>query len=566
MTTCRPVIYGREYVISSGHSLASFAGAEILRAGGNAIDAGVAAGMALSVLESELVGFAGVAPIILYVAEIDRVVTISGLGAWPVATDQTLFETKYGGKIPEGILRTVVPSAPDAWITALQQFGTMSFAEVSSFAIEFAKKGFHMYPLMSELIEKNHSNYNRYPGNKEIYLPDGKAPAVGSLFVQRDLGDTIAYMAEEEVVAAKRGTRDAGLRAARNAFYKGDIAATIVKYHRDEGGFLSARDLADFSVDVEDPLSIIFNEADVYSCGAWCQGPMLLQALNILKGFDLSALGHNSPEYLHVVAEAIKLAAADRERYLGDPKFTDVPVELLLSDAFAETRRSKIDLKRATPDLPEAGSISDLLTRGFNGPDPDATMDTSYVCVVDKEGSAFSATPSDASNKSPVIPGLGMVISPRGQQSWVDPNHPSSIVPGKRPRLTPNPALCITRDRIIPFGSPGGDVQTQAMLQALINHLVFGFDVQESVELPRIASYSFPSSFEPHQNEPGVLRAEGRLPDETVEALRSLGHKVEVWPDFCWLAGSVSMINADKGSGTRRGAADPRRAGYAAGW
>lgn len=195
-----------------------------------------------------------------------------------------------------------------------------------------------------------------------------------------------------------------------------------------------------------------------------------------------------------------------------------------------------------------------------------SSMDTSYLCVVDKAGNAFSATPSDASYNAPVVPGLGFIVSSRGQQSWLDGDHPSSLEPGKRPRLTPNPALAVQGGRMVPFGSPGGDVQTQAMLQAFLNFAVFGYELQTAVELPRVASYSFPSSFEPHQSEPGVLRVEGRIPDMVCDRLSALGHKVERWPDFTWLAGSVSMIDGNRTTGRIDGASDPRRVGYGIGW
>ena len=556
--THRPVIYGREFAVSAGHPLAAETAYDVLRAGGNAVDAGVAAGIALGVLESELVGFAGVAPIMLYDAASDRVATISGLGCWPAATDIGVFEAEHGGAIPPGVLRTVVPAAPDAWITALRHFGTMGFADVAGHAIDFARSGFHMYPLMAELISKYRESYARYSASREIYLPGGRVPEVGELFVQSDLGDTIAHMADVDRAAARRGGREAGLEAARAAFYTGDIARSIVDFHRAEGGWLRAEDLAGFFVEVETPLSIRFRDWDVHGCGPWCQGIMLLEILKIVDGADLETMDRDGFAYLHLVAEAIKLAAADRERHVGDPRFTPVPVDTLLSADFAAARRAAIHRDRAASGMPDPGEIR-------SDPASDAQMDTSYVCVVDRHGNAFSATPSDGSYRSPVVPSLGMVISPRGQQSWVDRTHPSRVGPGRRPRLTPNPALAMTRERIVPFGSPGGDVQTQAMLQAFLNLAVFGMDPQEAVEAPRLASYSFPSSFEPHESEPGVLRVEARVPAETRKALSQAGHLVSAWPDWSWLAGSVSMIEAVRGGGRRRAAADPRRGAYALG-
>lgn len=563
--TTRPVIAGRRHVVAAGHHLASLAGFEVLQAGGNAIDAGVAAGLALGVLESQLVSVAGVAPIILYSAEHDRVVTISGLGGWPRLADPDRLQALWGDRIPVGIERTVVPAAPDAWITALERFGRMGFADVAAFAIDFAGNGFPMYPLMAELIGQHRDAYARFPSNAAIYLPGGEPPAVGSLFRQTDLGASLQFMAEEDRAAAAKGGRLAGLAAARDAFYRGDIAARIVAWHTEQGGLLRAEDLADFRVGVEAPLSVPLGDWTVHGCGAWCQGPMLLQALRIAGGFDLRGMGHNSAAYLHVVTEALKIAAADREAFIGDPAFVGVPLQTLLSDDYLAARRRLIDPGRALPDMPPPGLAGQASAEpgGFNTA---SAMDTSYVCVADAAGNVFSATPSDASYNAPVVPGLGFIVSSRGQQSWLKPGHPSRLAPGKRPRLTPNPALAVCGRRMVPFGSPGGDVQTQAMLQAFLAHAVFGFDVQAAVEAPRVASYSFPSSFSPHKTEPGVLRVEARLGEAVIEGLAALGHQVEVWPDFTWLAGSVSMIEADRGAGLIRGGSDPRRAGYAVGW
>lgn len=561
MSQYRPVLYGRHHAVSSGHALATHAAAEVLRDGGNAIDAGVAAGIALGVLESELVSIAGVAPIILYSAEHDHVISISGVGPWPALTDLAVFSRDHGGQIPAGILRTVVPAAPDAWITALDRYGTMNFDQVAQFAIDYAENGFHMYPLMAEVIGKNRQNFERFADNADIYLPGGEVPKVGELFFQKDLGRSLRFMADEARAGAKRGGRRAGLAAARDAFYRGDLARVILDHNKAEGGWLRADDLAGFRVDIEEPLRIEFGGAQVFGCGAWCQGLMLLEALKIVERADLTALGHNSADYLHLLAEATKLAAADRETFVGDPRHVDVPVARLLSDAYAAERLACVDMAHASPSMPDPGDIPDA------EPPVEGQMDTSYVCVADSRGNVFSATPSDSSYNLPVVPGLGFVVSGRGSQSWVDVTHASSVAPGKRPRLTPNPALAMTADRIIPFGSPGGDVQTQAMMQVLLNHLVFGMDVQTAVDAPRLASYSFPSSFAPHQIEPGVLRVEARIPEETRFDLAARGHVVVDWPDSTWLAGSVSMISADRGPGTtRRAAADHRRATYAQAW
>ena len=555
--TCRPVISGQKYMIAAGHPLASMAGTEIFKAGGNAIDAGVAAGIALSVLESELVSFAGVAPILLYSAEADKVVTIPGLGCWPKAVDAEFFNREHSGEMPNGILRTVVPAAPDAWITALANYGRMGFADVAQFAIEFALKGFPTYPLLAELIEDHAEEFGRFPHNRDIYFPNGKPPAVGSLFKQEALGRTIQYMADEDRTAAAKGGRKAGLAAARAAFYAGDIAQEIIRFQQENGGLLREEDLRNFHVGIEPSVHVPFGDWQMHGCGPWTQGPMLLQIMSILDGYDLASLGHNSAEYLHVLAEAIRLAAADRDRYYGDPNFVDVPLERLLSREHADALRGQISPDRAGWETQGDSSAQ---------PAPGGHMDTSYVCAVDASGNAFSATPSDAAYNAPIMPKLGFVASPRGTQSWTNSAHPSSVAPGKRPRLTPNPALAVKDGRFIPFGSPGGDVQTQAMVQTIVNHLVFGFDVQAATEAPRLASYSFPSSFHPHKSSPGLLKIEATLCGKVGAALRNKGHRVEEWPDYVWLAGSVSLIDFDAEAGRMDAGSDPRRMGYAIGW
>src|SRR5262245_26976228 len=572
MQAHRPTIMGTRYMIVACHYLAAEAGLQILNAGGNAIDAGVAAGIALSVVQPEYVNFAGVAPIMVYSAADDRIVTVPGLGTWPRAIEAAYMQRNHAGKIPAGVLRTVVPAAPDAWITALARWGTLSFGEVAAAAIGFAREGFPVYPLMSQIITEHEAEYRRFPSSIPIYLPQGRPPRVGEIFVQKDLAATMQYMVDEEAaVACKRG-REAGLEAARAAFYTGDIAQKIVKFQQENGGFLAAEDLAGYRSGFASPVETSFGNIRIYGCGPWCQGPSLLQALNLLDAAEMRKLGHNAPQYLHRIVEAVKLAFADREAFFGDPHMVDVPIDALLSGDYARQRCQMIRPDRAWPEMPPAGDPRGLGYRRQSGaPVPEPAwqapeLDTSYVCVVDRQGNIFSATPSDGSYNAPVVPGLGIIPSPRGSQSWADPRHPSGVAPGKRPRLTPNPAIAIEPGKMaMPFGTPGGDVQTQAMLQGFLNVHVFGMDAQEAVEAPRTASYSFPSSFEPHAYHPGRLNLEGRIDRLTGEALADLGHKVEWWPEWTWLAGAVCMIIADQESGVLKGGADPRRPSYALG-
>ena len=575
MLPTRPTIRGRRHVASSCHYLATQAAFAILEAGGNAIDAGVAAGITLGVVEPEYVNFGGVAPIILYSAAEDRVITISGLGTWPKSISPTYFRDQHGGKIPRGILRTVVPAAADAWITALKNWGTMSFADVTKAARDLAANGFPVDAVMADLLSQHAPHIMPDSASRAVYLPNGRSPREGEMFVQSDLAKTIQYMVDEEAAHGSEG-RIAALEAARRAFYHGDIAQQIVRFQTESGGFLSADDLAGYHSGIEEPVQIDFSGIDVYACGPWCQGPSLLQCLKMLEHDNLPAVGHNSADYIHLLTESIKLAFSDRDRYFGDPRFVDVPIDALLSAEYAVTRRKMIRPGEAWPGIPPAGSANELGLRMAGGgvvPQAQAAwrepeLDTSYVCVMDRHGNAFSATPSDGTTYlTPMVPGLGIIASARGSQSWADPAHASSVAPGKRPRLTPNPALAIRKDAfVMPFGTPGGDIQTQAMLQVFLNIIAFDMDIQPAIDAARFASYSFPSSFEPHDYHPGLLRLESRIERPVGEALAQMGHRVEWWPDFTHAASVVCAIRADKQSGVLSGGADPRRTSYALGW
>jgi len=311
---------------------------------------------------------------------------------------------------------------------------------------------------------------------------------------------------------------------------------------------------------------------EVFSCGSWCQGPVLLQMLSLLEGVDLKTLGHNTPAYVHLVTEAMKLCFADRERYYGDPRVVEVPMDGLLAPAYAAERRRLIG-DRACPDMPPPGCPTGAPVSVSRSPEPatagggDLDGDTSYVCVVDRQGNAFSATPSDVSWESPVIPGLGFCPSSRGSQSWAVPGHASSVAPGKRPRLTPNPALARRgREWIMPFGAPGGDLQPQGMLQVFLNHTVFGMSIQAAVEAPRFVTHSFPGSFEPHPYHPGRLDLERPLGEATGEALAARGHRVQWLPELSIGTAGVCAISANLQTGILYGGADPRRAARAIGW
>jgi gamma-glutamyltranspeptidase/glutathione hydrolase len=557
----RPTLYGSRHAVSAGHYLAAAAGFSILEAGGNAIDAGCCAGIALGVLHPDEVNFAGVAPIMIRTGA-GKVVTIAGLGHWPASIPPDIFMREHGGEMPDGILRTVVPAAPDAWITALRDYGTMSFGDVASAAIEFARDGFSVFPFLEAEIRKHEADYARWESNRAIFLPNGRVPKVGERFVQRDLAATIQYMADEERAAAKRG-RVAGLEAARAAFYVGDIAQKIVSYHVAHGGYLTRDDLASFRSRYEPAVRKPWRDVELITCGPWCQGPTLIQTLLLLEKCGLEGLKHNSADYLHLYAEVIKCVFSDREYFYGDPSFLDVPLDYLFSDAHLADCAALIDRERAMPDMPPPiGRDAERYRIGQGSPERDP--DTSYLCAVDRWGNAFSATPSDASWRSPVIPGLGIVPSGRGTQSRPDPRHPSGLAPGKRPRLTPNPAIVVRADgAVMPFGAPGGDSQVQSMAQVFLNIFHFGMDVQEAIDAPRVRSWSFPSSFAPYEHYPGLLGIEGRISADVIAALEKRGHTVEVYSDYTRKTASVEAILAEPGSGFLRAGADPRQPAYA---
>ncbi|MEX2643211.1 MAG: gamma-glutamyltransferase [Acetobacterales bacterium] len=572
--THRPDLIATRHVAVAGHPWAATAAFAVLEAGGNAVDAGVAAGVATDVLESEFVCFGGVAPSLVYMAEGDEMAVVAGIGTWPAAASCAYFNDRFGGRVPPGVLRSVVPAAPDAWLTALERWGTMSFGDVAAAAIRFARDGFPMYPFMRDRIADKAKTIRGWPSTAAIFLPGGGLPAVGDRFVQADLAATLQYLADEERAAAGKGGRAAGLKAAREAFYRGDVARAIVRFHESEGGLLSAADMAGYRVKVETPCRSRFGDIDLYGCGPWSQGPMVLQALALLERAGVAGMAPGGAEHLHAIAEALKLAAADRESWFGDPEFVDVPVDALLSAGYLDRRVRRLDMQTACPEMPPAGSVDGRRPRRWRA-DPSAQpaapepppAETSFLCVVDGAGNVFASTPSDGTVTGPVVPGTGIIASQWGSRAYTDPAHPACVGPGRRPRMAANPALAIAPGRfVMPFGSPGSEVLGQAMVQAFVNVAAFGMSPQEAVEAPRIASYSWPGSAIPHAYAPGRLMVERGVAPNAEKALSARGHDVGRWPEQHWAAGSVAMIRVDLDSGLRIAGADPRRQAYAVGW
>ena len=566
-TSHRPPIQARHYVASSGHYLATTAAIRILARGGNAIDAGVAAGICINVLLPDLTSFGGVAPLIVYHKASGEIRSISGLGCWGKSANIEVFQREEGGEIPVGARRSVVPGAPDSWLTALARYGRLTFEEVVTPAIELCEGGYQIYPSLQRNISKEVETIRGWESTSSIFLADGEAPEVGDVLEQQDLARTFRRMISAERAVSGHG-RATAIEAARDEFYRGDIGKQIAEFISAEGGFMTEEDLADFHVDVEEPVQTDYHGVDVYATGPWSQGPVIPQTLNILEGYDLVGMSHNSADYIHLVSQALDLAFADREAYYGDPKFIDVPMDILLSKDYAAKQRARIGLDQSFTEMPQPGlhSSGTKIHRASDLATP-AQPDTSYVCVIDEEGNAFSATPSDGIGSTPIVPGLGLICSGRGSQSWLDPNHASSLQGGKRPRLTPNPAMAFRDGRLfMPFGTPGADMQPQSMIQVFLNIVEFGMDPQEAIEQPRFGTYNYPESFWPHTYRPGLLKLESRIDAGTIEELRTRGHQLDLWPEWTRTAGNVCAITVDHDRGTLTGGADARAEAYALGW
>jgi gamma-glutamyltranspeptidase/glutathione hydrolase len=545
------------WAVATGHLTATAAAERILRKGGNAVDAGVAAGLTLGVVQPDLVSLAGVAPIIMYSADTGEVSSQDGLGGWPASADVDRMHREHGDHVPEGILRTVIPGAPASWIKALAEKGTLRFTDVAQEALTAARDGFEVYPLFADFVTSRAEKYGRYPSTAEIFLPNGRAPQPGETFVQRDLAWTLEQMILAEASAS--GGRHAGLAAARAAFYEGSIAKLIVDFHARNGGLLTADDLAGYRTRDEPTFTVRFRGVDVHCCGAWCQGISMAETLAMLEmaGPDAVRRGGNLDH--HFLLEVLKRVFADREAHVTDPRFMKIdPAEMLTPDFLAK----RLATITAIPDaLPTPGSPA--LPSGQPPVYQVGCADTSQVSIIDGAGNIFSATPSDPSYDTVVIPGTGLSVSSRGSQSRAIPGHLNALAPGKRPRLTPNPILALKNGKPwLAMGTPGGDMQVQAMTQVLLNMLDFGLSPQQALEAPRVATYAYPGSFAPHDVHPNKVLYEADLPTWQVAELSARGHDVEAWPPKTWMAGGICLALRDDDGVLAL--ADSRRAGTSA--
>ncbi|WP_245890495.1 gamma-glutamyltransferase family protein [Roseovarius confluentis] len=548
-----------DWAVATGHPLGTKAAVRVLRAGGNAVDAGVAAGLTLGVVQPDLVSVAGVAPIIMYDAATGEVTAQDGVGGWPAAADVHQMHRDHGEHVPEGILRTVIPAAPASWIKALSEKGTLRLADVAAEALTAAEEGFKVYPLLADFIATRREKYARFPSTAEIFLPDGRPPLAGDTFFQRDLAWTLQQMLDAE--AACPGDRRAGLAAARAAFYQGPVAERIVAFHAANGGLLTAADLAGYEVRNEVSIPVLFRGAEIHCCGAWCQGISMAETLAMIEAAGLDAARRDGMLNVHFLLEVLKRVFADREAYVTDPDHMTIRPEALLDPDFLAERLGGIS-DQSDP-LPAPGRLPLRNGDADDAPFRVGCADTTHISVIDGSGNIFSATPSDPSYDTVVVPGTGLSVSSRGSQSRSIPGHLNALAPGKRPRLTPNPILALKEGTPwLALGTPGGDVQVQATAQVLLHLLDGGLSPADAVRAPRVATYSFPGSFAPHDVHPNKVLYESDIHPDQVSDLKARGHDLEAWPAATWIAGGICLaLRDDNGV---QAVADPRRAGSAA--
>jgi gamma-glutamyltranspeptidase/glutathione hydrolase len=538
----RPSLVGEKWAVVAGHPKVSNVAAEIFNAGGNAVDAGVAAGLASNVVQVDMANFGGIAPILIRPAGSDEVFSVAGVGRWSKSATLDSMLARHGGKLPLDGAPAIVPGAPAAWIAALERFGTMSFAQVAAPAIKLAREGFLLDHGTSKSLEITGKNFRKWPSSLEVYRPNDIALKVGDRLIQPQLAALLERLVTSEVNSS--GDRKTKLDAARSAFYTGAIAETIVEWVTTQGGFMTLEDLAEFEAEIEIAPSISYGDWRFHSTPSWSQGPVALEILGILA---------QTKSTWHELIEAITLAFNDREDFLAAPGQMKMDIAELLS----ERRLNKL-----------ASSISDASIPGRPGENSSspAMKSTTAVVTMDAAGTTFATSPSDTLDGGPIIPGLGIICSPRGVQSRLDPEHPNCLVPGGRPVITPAALIGILDDQSWALACPGGDVIVQAMAQVVWRVLKDTPHLQEAVELPRVAAFNAPSAFHPHPSADRLVYVESRLGESEIKKLADHGHRVEVWPAFEFDAGSVQTIRSQTNSdGTpfMMTGTDPRRSAYA---
>lgn len=567
-------------VVVAGHYLAASAGLRVLQQGGNAVDAAAATSFCLNVLEPHQNGLGGEAPTLVYSARERKAYAVSGMGWSPVVLTLDWCRENGIDLIPDnGYLPACVPATVDTWAVALARFGTISLSQALAPAIELAEQGWPIQPDLIDTITTAEKRIrDQYPSTAQVYLPGGRVPRPGEVFRNPDLAKTLRTICRAEESAKHRG-RVAALEAARDAFYKGEIAERVAEFVRDNpvedasgaqhAGLLSYDDFAEWRAAVEEPVTLHYRGLDVHKCSSWTQGPVFLQELALLKGFDLASM--DEAERVHTITECAKLAFADREAYYGDPLLDDVPFDVLLSEDYNAKRRELIGPEASTELRP--GDVGhgvpdyvNLDVRSGNRRALGFDHDTTHLDVIDREGNMVSSTPSGGwIHTSPLIPGLGFCLGTRGQMFYLDPRRPNALAPHKRPRATLTPTL-VTSDGepYLAFGTPGGDSQDQWTLQFLVNYVDLAMELQPSLDAPHTDTPHAPSSFYPRAAKPGGLTLDDRFPESVVKELESRGHKI-TRSAYAGLKMMAIRIDRERGTITGGVCSNPTTA-QAVGW
>ncbi len=569
----RPVIRGTHAAVSSMKPEATRAAENILRAGGNAFDAAVAGQAVLALVDPSANGIGSDAEILVYDAKTRQPYSINAEAPAPKLATIEWYNKNNGGKIPtnDGLLSGSIPGTVDAWYILLDRWGTMSFEKVLEQAIGIAENGFPVPANLARNLAS--SKLAKYPSSRKVY--QSRRYTEGELFKNPDLARTLRKLVETEKQNASKG-RHAALKAARDRFYKGDIAQTMATFSEQNGGLFRYEDFANYTAKVETPASTDYRGYRVYKNRSNTQGPAELILLNILEGYDLKAMGHNSAEYIHTSAEALKLAFADREKFLGDTDFINIPFEGLLSKEYAADRRKLIDPNHASLELrpgnPQKfvkGSQAGLFQEPVVNLDGNASHDgdTSYIAIIDDNRNMIGFMPSLHSGwgTGVVMADLGFIFNCRGDYYSLVPGEANALAPGKRPRSTLATTLIMKDGQ--PYGvmgSPGADDQLMRTVQTLLNMVDFEMNIQQAIEAPRWSTRSFPASPFPHTMYPGDLAVESRIGEKVQQALIARGHKLRV--NGPWSMSEMAVIVIDPKTGVLHAGADPRNDAYAWAW
>jgi gamma-glutamyltranspeptidase/glutathione hydrolase len=576
--TMRPVVRGQHFAVASMKAEATRAAERILEKGGNAFDAIVAGQAVLGIVDAAMNGIGADATLLIYDSKTKKVYSLNAEGTAPRLATIEWYKEHNGGKLPisDSLLAGTVPGCIDAWYILLDRWGTMSFAEVLKEAIDLAENGFPVGDSLARAftVPVADKKLHKYPTTVKLYYTNNRPPQAGEIFRNPDLARTLKRLVEAETQNKSKGRHEA-LKAARDRFYKGDIAREMAKFSEENGGLFRYEDFANYAAKIEEPISIDYHGYQIYKNASASQGPAELFALRILEGYDLKALGHNSADYIHTSVEATKLAFADRDKYLGDQDFIKIPYEGLLSKEYAAERRAMIDKNTASlefrPGTAEKfASDKTPLDRPVKvtvAGEGDHEGDTSYIAVVDSSRNLITFTPSlhSAFGTGVVMGNLGFIFNCRGDYYTLEKGEANALAPGKRPRSTLQGTLVMKDGQPhMVIGTPGADAQVLLTMQTLLNMIDFGMNVQQAIEAPKWLTRAFPASPFPHTMYPGDLSVEARVPESVRKELLARGHKLRVHGP--WQDGSLAAIVIDPKTGVISAGADPRTEAYAWAW